>query len=117
TLVNMICTNVPGPMIPLYCIGHLLLEHYPYVPLSLDMGLGVGVTSYNHRLFFGLMCDPNAVPDLDALKQDVDVSYLELRSAAGVGPSDVPSINGRSSNGTSFAHAEPAPTPAPEPAS
>ena len=94
TVVNMICTNVPGPMIPLYCVGHLMLGHYPLVPLSLDMGLGVGVTSYNHRLYFGLMADPNAVPDLDRLKSHLDESFLELRAAAGVSPAELPPLPG-----------------------
>ncbi|MCH8025620.1 MAG: DUF1298 domain-containing protein, partial [Chloroflexi bacterium] len=98
-LVNLICTNVPGPMIPLYSIGHLMLHHYPLVPLSLDMGLAVGVMSYNQRLYFGLMAEPNAVPDLDKLKAFVDESYLELREAAGVDDSDVPNMNGRSNGG------------------
>jgi WS/DGAT/MGAT family acyltransferase len=94
TMVNMICTNVPGPMIPLYAVGQLLLEHYPLVPLSLGMGLGIGVTSYNHHLFFGLTADPKAVPDIDFLKQCVDESFLELRDAAGVSASDVPVFAG-----------------------
>lgn len=93
-MVNLICTNVPGPMIPLYSVGHLLLTHYPFVPLSLNMGLGVGVTSYNQKLFFGLMADPHAVPDLETLRGNVDDSFLELRAAAGVRPSELPSING-----------------------
>jgi WS/DGAT/MGAT family acyltransferase len=94
TLVNLICTNVPGPMIPLYSVGHLLLEHYPLVPLAFDLGLGVGVMSYNQRLFFGLMADPNAVPDIDLLKQYVEESFLELRRAAGVSATDLPSFGG-----------------------
>jgi WS/DGAT/MGAT family acyltransferase len=92
TLVDLICTNVPGPMIPLYSVGHLMLAHYPMVPLSFDLGLSVGVTSYNQRLYFGLMTEPSAVPDVDLLKQYVDESFLELRDAAGVGPSDVPAL-------------------------
>jgi WS/DGAT/MGAT family acyltransferase len=95
TAVNMVCTNVPGPMIPLYCVGHMMLAHYPLVPLSLDMGLGVGVTSYNHRLFFGLMADPNAVPDIDRLRECVDESFLELRNAAGVSPAELPALRGQ----------------------
>jgi diacylglycerol O-acyltransferase len=94
TLVNMICTNVPGPMIPLYSVGHLLLAHYPLVPLSMGMGLGVGVTSYNHRLYFGLTADPKAVPDIHFLKECVDESFLELRAAAGVSATDVPVFAG-----------------------
>jgi len=110
TAVNMVCTNVPGPMIPLYCVGHLMLAHYPLVPLSLDMGLGAGVTSYNHRLFFGLMADPNAVPDIDRLRECVDLSFLELRNAAGVTPAELPPLrgqtNGRAPAGAPVAAAE-----------
>ena len=99
TVVNMICTNVPGPMIPLYSIGHLLLAHYPLVPLSMDMGIGIGVTTYNQKLFFGVMANPQAVPDIERLGQFIDESYLALREAAGVQPSDVPEIGGHSTNG------------------
>ena len=98
TAVNLICTNVPGPMIPLYSVGHLMLAHYPLVPLSLNMGLGVGVTSYNQRLYFGLMVDPNAVPDVERLKQCLDESFLELRDAAGVPISDLPAFRSQAGN-------------------
>ncbi|MBI1886662.1 MAG: wax ester/triacylglycerol synthase family O-acyltransferase [Chloroflexi bacterium] len=94
TLVNLVCTNVPGPMIPLYSIGHRLLANYPLVPLGPDLGLGVGVTSYDQRLYFGLMADPAAVPDLDKLRAYFEEAYLELRLAAGVPPSDLPSFIG-----------------------
>jgi WS/DGAT/MGAT family acyltransferase len=103
TLVNLICTNVPGPMIPLYAVGQLLLEHYPLVPLSLGMGLGVGVTSYNHHLFFGLTADPKALPDIDFLKECVEKSFLELRDAAGVSATDVPDFSGQGNNHKSAA--------------
>ena len=105
-MVNLICTNVPGPMIPLYAVGHLLLAHYPLVPLSLDMGLGVGVTSYNQKLYFGLMADPRAVPDLDVLKRCLDDSFLELRAAAGVDATDLPPINVQPSNGAAAQRVE-----------
>ncbi len=101
TMINLICTNVPGPMIPLYCVGHLMLHHYPLVPLAMNMGLGVGVTSYNQRLYFGLMVDPQAVPDLEQLRCHLDESALELRRAAGVEASDLPTLgaNGGGLNG------------------
>jgi WS/DGAT/MGAT family acyltransferase len=91
-LVNLVCTNVPGPMIPLYCVGHKMIDHFPLVPISLGMGLAVGVTSYNHRLYFGLMCDPTVVRDIDLLKQYLDEAFLELRAAAGVAPTDLPAF-------------------------
>ncbi len=111
TALNMICTNVPGPMIPLYSVGHLLLAFYPLVPLSMDMGIGIGVTSYNQKLFFGIMADPHAVPDIERMKEYVDESYLALRDAAGVQPSDVPDIGGRSTNGVAAEPAVAAPRP------
>jgi hypothetical protein len=95
---NLICTNVPGPMIPLYAVGHLLLDHYPLVPLSLGMGLACGVTSYNHNLYFGIMVDPQAVPDHQALARCIDDSFLELRDAAGVDPTDLPVFTGQLNN-------------------
>jgi diacylglycerol O-acyltransferase len=99
TVVNMICTNVPGPMIPLYCLGHLLRDHFPLVPLSMNMGLGAGVTSYNHKLFFGLMADPKAMPDVEALKECIDESFLELRAAAGVQVTELPEFFGARAHG------------------
>jgi WS/DGAT/MGAT family acyltransferase len=95
---NLICTNVPGPMIPLYAVGHLLLDHYPLVPLSLGMGLACGVTSYNHNLYFGIMVDPQAVPDHLELGRCIDDSFLDLRDAAGVGPTDLPVFTGQLNN-------------------
>jgi diacylglycerol O-acyltransferase len=86
-------------MIPLYSVGHLMLAHYPMVPLAFDMGLGVGVTSYNQRLYFGLMADPKAVPDIDVLKGYVDESFLELRRAAGVSATDLPPLGGNGAPG------------------
>ena len=57
-LANMVCTNIPGPMIPLYSVGHRLLAHYPLMPLAWEMGVGCGVTSYDQKLYFGLIADP-----------------------------------------------------------
>jgi len=95
-LLNLVCTNVPGPMIPLYTVGHRLLAHYPLVPIAWDMGLGVAITSYDHKLYFGLMADAKAVPDIHRLKQALDEAFVELREAAGVPPSDLPTLFGRS---------------------
>lgn len=111
TAVNMICTNVPGPMIPLYSVGHLLQAFYPLVPLSMDMGIGIGVTSYNQKLFFGIMADPQAVPDIERMKEFIDESYLALRDAAGVQPSDMPDIGARSTNGVAAKAEVAAPQP------
>lgn len=92
TLFNVTCTNVPGPMIPLYSVGRKLLAHYPLVPLAPDLALAVGVTSYNHMLYFSLTADPERVSDLRLLKECLDKSFLELRDAAGVPITDLPEV-------------------------
>lgn len=92
TLANMVCTNVPGPMIPLFTVGHRLVAHYPMVPLGWEMGVGCGVTSYNQKLYFGLMADANSAPDITRMKEFLDQAYVELRSAAGVAKSDIPQM-------------------------
>ncbi len=91
-LANLVCTNIPGPMIPLYSVGHRLLAHYPMMPLAWEMGVGCGVTSYDQKLYFGLMADPNAAPDVGRLKEFLDQAFVELRSAAGVDKSDLPQM-------------------------
>jgi len=92
TLANMVCTNVPGPMIPLYTSGHRMLAHYPLVPIAWEMGIGCGVTSYDQKLYFGLMADAEAGSDVQRLKEFLDQAFIELRSAAGVAKSDLPEM-------------------------
>ena len=92
TLANMICTNVPGPMIPLFCVGRRMLGHYPLVPIAWEMGVGLGVTSYNQKLYFGYMGDAGVGKDVQRLKEFTDQAYVELRSAAGVEKSDLPQL-------------------------
>ncbi len=92
TLANMVCTNVPGPMIPLYTIGHRLLANYPLIPLGWEMGISLGVMSYDQKLYFGFMADAAAGSDVARLKEFADQAYVELRNAAGVGKSDLPQL-------------------------
>jgi WS/DGAT/MGAT family acyltransferase len=105
-VLNMICTNVPGPMIPLYVVGHRLLGQYPLVPLAWDVGLAVCITSYDHKLFVSLSVDSRAVPDLPLLKQFFNESFKELRTAAGVVPTDLPVLVGRTSKESASAPVE-----------
>jgi hypothetical protein len=88
SVVNMVCTNVPGPMIPLYSAGHKMVSAYPIVPLAWEMGLGCAVMSYDHWLSFGLMADEATVPDVIRLKRFLDEAYEETKGAAGVESED-----------------------------
>jgi WS/DGAT/MGAT family acyltransferase len=98
---NLVCTNVPGPMIPLYSVGHRMVAHYPLVPLAGDMGIGVGITSFDKALYVGFMCDPRVAADVDALGRYCDAEFAALRDEAGVPVSDLPEITARrpASNG------------------
>jgi WS/DGAT/MGAT family acyltransferase len=85
-IVNMVCTNVPGPMVPLYANGRELLTYYPHVPCGSDVGIGVAISSYNQSMFYGVTYDVQAAPDGELFRDFLVESYEELRTAAGVRP-------------------------------
>jgi diacylglycerol O-acyltransferase len=79
---NLTVTNVPGPQFPLWVLGRRLESFYPQVPLVLNTALGIAIVSYDGRVFFGLLGDYDALPDLDALAADLDAAIDELAAAA-----------------------------------
>jgi diacylglycerol O-acyltransferase / wax synthase len=82
---NLVVTNVPGPQIPLYLMGHEMIEFVPMVPLAPGQAVGVAIMSYNGRIAFGLTGDWDAMPDLDDLAGDLRAAIGDLVDAAGVG--------------------------------
>jgi diacylglycerol O-acyltransferase len=56
-------TNIPGPQMALYQMGAQMLENYPVVPMLEEMGLGIGVMSYNGTMFWGITVDTDIVTD------------------------------------------------------
>jgi hypothetical protein len=81
---NMVCTNVPGPQVPLYALGREMLTYYPYVPIGNEMALGCAIQSYNGKLYFGLTGDAAAVPDVDRVNGFLQAAFSDLCRAAGV---------------------------------
>jgi diacylglycerol O-acyltransferase / wax synthase len=81
---NVTVTNVPGPQVPLYMLGHRLRAFHPMVPLVLNTALGIAIMSYDGRLSFGLLGDYDAMADLDELAGDLSHAIDELSTAAGV---------------------------------
>jgi WS/DGAT/MGAT family acyltransferase len=75
---NLICTNVPGPQVPLYCMGARVLEAYPMLPLARNLNVGVAVLSYCGNIHVGLLADRDQWPDLDVLEAGVDEAFAEL---------------------------------------
>jgi diacylglycerol O-acyltransferase len=76
--VNTVTTNVPGPQIPLYAGGRRMLEVYPYVPLGLQVRIGVAIFSYDGRLTFGITGDYDTAPDIEVLAQGIEKSMVQL---------------------------------------
>jgi WS/DGAT/MGAT family acyltransferase len=78
TVSNAVCTNVPGPVMPLYTIGHRLLAHYPVMPIAWDMGIGCAVMSYAGHLYVTLVADTNAASDVVLLRNLMRQAFDEL---------------------------------------
>jgi diacylglycerol O-acyltransferase / wax synthase len=81
---NLVVTNVPGPQIPLYLLGRPMRAFYPVVPLAHHQALGIAIMSYDGRLGFGLLGDYDAMPDLEALADDLRAAIADLSRAAGI---------------------------------
>jgi diacylglycerol O-acyltransferase len=84
SLCNTICTNVPGPQVPLYLLGHKMLCWYPYVPIGGEMGLNCAMLSYNGTAYFGFTGDAQAAPHLHRLERFLSLSFTELQKAVGI---------------------------------
>ena len=78
SLCNIICTNVPGPQIPLYIMGHKMLAWYPWVPIGGLMGINCAILTYNGTAYFGFTGDVHAAPDLERLEKFVNQSFAEF---------------------------------------
>ncbi|MDE3096769.1 MAG: wax ester/triacylglycerol synthase family O-acyltransferase [Chloroflexota bacterium] len=90
--LNLVCTNVPGPLIPLYSVGHRMLAHYPLVPLAGDLGIGVGITSFDKGLYVTIISDPEILADVDVIARLYAEEFERLRAVAGVVASDLSDI-------------------------
>ena len=86
TPFNLVCTNVPGPQVPLYLLGRKMLHCYPYVPVGGEMAVNCAILTYNGTAHFGFSGDAQAAPDLRKLEKLLAQSFQELRAAAGLEP-------------------------------
>lgn len=73
-----VTTNVPGPAVPLYCLGHRVRELYPYVPVADRIRVGVAAESYDGSLFVGVTADRNSTPDIDTFTAGLRAELDEL---------------------------------------
>jgi len=75
--VATVTTNVPGPAVPLSCLGRRVEQFLPYVPIADQVRVGVAMFSYCGQLTFGISADRD-VEDLDVLADGIEASWLAL---------------------------------------
>lgn len=82
--LQTVATNVPGPQQSLYLCRRRMLEVFPYVPLALEVRLGIAICSYDGMLSFGITGDGDDASDIETLARGVTYALEELlqRSAA-----------------------------------
>ncbi len=64
-IFNVVITNVPGPQVPLYMSGKLMLAHMGMAPIFDGMGLILPIFSYNGVLSISPTTAANIMPDVD----------------------------------------------------
>jgi WS/DGAT/MGAT family acyltransferase len=81
-LFNVTVTNVPGPQQTLYVLGSPLREVHPLVPLAAEHAVGVAVVSYDGGMYFGIVADPDTVPDLEVMLEGMHAARDGLLAMA-----------------------------------
>lgn len=76
--LNTVTTNVPGPQVPLFCLGREMSEYCPFVPISHGLRVGTAILSYNGRLFFGVTGDYETMVDVGLLADETVSGIDEL---------------------------------------
>ena len=81
---NLVVSNVPGPQQAFYIDGVPLREVYPAVPLNpRNQALSIGILSYDGGVYFGLLADRGALPDVAEAAQGLEVAVASLVGATG----------------------------------
>ena len=78
---NLVVSNVPGPQVPLYCLGAKVKAMFPLGPIFHGSGLNITVMSLNGSLDVGLISCPELLPDLWDMADDFGAALKELLAA------------------------------------
>lgn len=76
--INTVTTNVPGPQLPLYCLGREMVEYRPFVPIFHGVRVGTAILSYNGRVSFGVTGDYATTPRVDMVADGAVQAVHEL---------------------------------------
>ena len=87
--VNTVTTNIPGPQFPLYAAGRRMLRAYPYVPIGIQVRIGVAILSYDGELNFGITGDYDHASDVDVMAEGIRAGVDEMLAVSGSTSSNV----------------------------
>lgn len=76
--VTTLATNVPGPREPLKIMGRTVVGVMPVPPIAMQLRTGVAMLSYADDLFFGILADFDAVPDVEELARGIETAVARL---------------------------------------
>ncbi len=82
SLWNVVISNLPGPLVPLYCGGARVLRVYPFGPVQQGSGLNLTVMSTVDRLCLGVMACHRMVPDVEEIATGFVDEMATLRDLA-----------------------------------
>lgn len=80
---NFTVTNVPGPTWTMYVLGHEVESSVGTLMLGGNLGMGIGVSSFNGKVFFGITSDARLLPDIEKVRDLVAQTFDELTAEAG----------------------------------
>jgi WS/DGAT/MGAT family acyltransferase len=81
-LFNFLVTNIPGPQIPIYCLGARLIGAFPFTPLAPNHTYAVGIVSIDGWLNFGFTADWDTLPDIENVTGFLIDAMQELERSA-----------------------------------
>lgn len=76
--VTTLATNIPGPREPLQIMGRKVIGVMPIPPIAMQLRTGVAMLSYADHLFFGILADFDAVPDVEELARGIESAVARL---------------------------------------
>ena len=74
-VAETLVTNVPGPKMPLYFMGHEVANQTPVIPIEGALRIIVGITSYADELNIGITGDGEHATDVDVLLRGIQAGF------------------------------------------
>lgn len=72
------CTNVPGPPMPIYLMGHEMKQFAGYFPLNPAMGMAAVILSYNGSISINIVADAAIVTNITEMRDYMVATFDEL---------------------------------------